>query len=257
MARSVADAALLLSAIAGPDPGNPLSIHEDGARFAAPLERDFKNVRMAWWTDLGGIPVEPAVRQVVDANRGVFESLGCSVEDAEPDFAGVDLAFFALRVAGGYAQNAPLVRERPEWVKDTIQYEVSAAERLTAADVGWALARQTQLYEESREFFMRYDYFVLPTTQVAPFDVNVPYPTEIDGQPMATYIDWMRTCWYVSLMANPAISVPAGFTPAGLPVGLQIVGRHRDEWSLLQIAHAFEQVTGHGRRRSQVVTTLS
>ena len=90
---------------------------------------------------------------------------------------------------------------------------------------------------------------MLPVTQVAPFAVSTPYPTEINGTPMRTYIDWMRSCWYITFMSNPAISVPAGFTPAGLPVGIQIVARHRDEWSLLQLAHAFEQATGHGRRR--------
>jgi amidase len=86
-------------------------------------------------------------------------------------------------------------------------------------------------------------------TQVVPFDVEVPYPTKIGDSPMATYVDWMRSCSYITLMANPAISVPAGFTPSGLPVGIQIVGRHRDDWSVLQIAHAFEQATGHGKRR--------
>ena len=110
------------------------------------------------------------------------------------------------------------------------------------------------MYDQSRTFFERYDYFVLPVTQVSPFDVNTPYPTEIAGQPMATYLDWMRSCWYVSFMANPAISVPAGFTPSGLPVGLQIVGRHRDERSVLQIAHAFEQATRHGLRRPPLTT---
>ncbi len=109
------------------------------------------------------------------------------------------------------------------------------------------------MYDQSREFFGHYDYFVLPVTQVAPFDVNTPYPTRIDGTPMNTYIDWMRSCWYVSFMANPAISVPAGFTESGLPVGLQIVGRHRDEWSVLQIAHAFEQATLHGKRRPSIL----
>ena len=105
------------------------------------------------------------------------------------------------------------------------------------------------MYEQSRQFFERYDYFVLPVTQVSPFDVNVPYPTQINGMPMTTYVDWMRSCWYITFMANPAMSVPAGFTSTGLPVGLQIVGRHRDEWSLLQMAYAFEQATRHGARR--------
>ena len=115
------------------------------------------------------------------------------------------------------------------------------------------MTRQAALYEESRQFFERYDYFVLPVTQVSPFDVDVPYPTQVAGTPMGTYIDWMRSCWYVSFMSNPAISVPAGFTAAGLPVGIQIVGRHRGEWSLLQLAHAFEQATQHGQRRPGVV----
>jgi len=154
-----------------------------------------------------------------------------------------------LRYAANYSQNAPLVRQRAEWVKDTIKYEVSEAERLTAADVGRALSRQTQMYDQSRQFFEKYDYFILPVTQVAPFDINVPYPTTIAGAAMASYIDWMRSCWYVTFMSNPAISVPAGFTPAGLPVGIQIVGRHHDEWSVLQLAHAFEQATHHGKRR--------
>jgi amidase len=252
MARTVADAALFLAAIAGADPRSPLSIQEDGGRFAAPLGRDFKGVRVAWWRGLGGIPFEPEVRRVVDAGRAVFEGLGCVVEEAEPDFAGVDHAFPTLRYASNHAQYAELVRQRPEWVKDTIKFEVTEAERASAADVGRALARQARMYDQSRQLFERYDYFVLPVTQVAPFDVTSPFPTRIGDTPMTTYIDWMRSCWYVTFMANPAISVPAGFTETGLPVGVQIVGRHRDEWSVLQLAHAFEQATGHGGRRPAV-----
>jgi amidase len=249
MARSVADVALFLSAIAGPDPRSPLSIVEDPARFRAPLGRNFKGVRVAWWRGLGGIPVEPEVRRVIEANRRVFESLGCRVEDAEPDFEGVDQAFPAVRYAANHPRYAPLVRQRPDWVKDTIRYEVAEAERQTAADIGRALARQGRMYDQSRQFFERYEYFVLPVTQVSPFDVNVPYPTEIAGTPMTNYVDWMRSCWYVTFMSNPAISVPAGFTEGGLPVGIQIVGRHRDDWSVLQMAHAFEQATQHGKKR--------
>ena len=249
IARTVADVALFFSAIAGPDPRSPLSLEDDPARFRAPLDRNFKGVRVAWWRGLGGVPFEPEIRRIVDANRRVFEDLGCIVEDAEPDFAGVDEAFPLLRYTGNYAQYAPLVRERPEWVKDTIKFEVAQAERAGAADVGRALARQARMYDQSREFFERYQYFILPVTQVEPFDVNTPYPTAIAGTPMTSYIDWMRSCWYVTMMSNPAMSVPAGFSATGLPVGLQIVGRHRDEWSLLQLAHAFEQVTRHGGRR--------
>jgi amidase len=253
IARTVADVALFLSAMAGPDPRSPLSIQEDGARFMAPLERSFKGVRVAWWRGLGGIPFEPEIRRVVDGNRKVFEDLGCIVEEAEPDFTGVDEAFPLLRFAANHPNYAPLIRQRPDWVKDTIKFEVAQAERASGADVGRALARQARMYDQSRQFFERYEYFILPVTQVEPFDVNTPYPTEIAGTAMATYIDWMRSCWYVTMMSNPAISVPGGFTVSGLPVGLQIVGRHRDEWSILQLAHAFEQVTLHGKRRPSLL----
>jgi amidase len=254
MARSVADVALLLSVMAGPDPRNPITIQEDSARFRAPLQRNFKGVRVAWWKGLGGIPFEPEIRAVVDANRRVFESLGCITEDAEPDFTGVAEAFPILRYAANYSQNSELVRKNPDWVKDTIKYEVAEAERLTAADIGRAIARQTRMYEQSRQLFEKYDYFVLPVTQVAPFDVTVPYPTSVAGTPMTTYIDWMRSCWYVTFMANPAMSVPAGFTASKLPVGIQIVGRHHDEWSLLQLAYAFEQATHHGRTHPAILS---
>ena len=147
------------------------------------------------------------------------------------------------------------MKQRPEWVKDTIKYEVGGGRAADRARTSGARSRaRRRCIDQSREFFERYDYFVLPVTQVAPFDVSVPYPTEVAGVAMATYIDWMRSCWYVTIMANPAISVPAGFTAAGLPVGLQIVGRHRDDWSVLQLAHAFEQATRHGAKRPPIVT---
>jgi amidase len=254
IARTVADVALFLSVLAGPDPRGPLSIDEDPARFRGPLGRSFKGTRVAWWRGLGGIPFEPEIRRVVDGSRKVFEELGCIVEEAEPDFSGVDEAFPTLRFAANHPTYAPLVRQRPDWVKETIKFEVEQAERATGADLGRAQGRQTRMYDQSRQFFERYDFFVLPVTQVLPFDVDTPYPTVINGEAMATYLDWMRSCWYVTMMANPALSVPAGFSTSGLPVGLQIVGRHRDEWNLLQIGHAFEQATRHGARLPPLLT---
>ena len=248
IARTVADVALFLSAIAGPDPRSPLTLQEDPARFRQPLARDFKGVRVAWWQGLGGIPFESEIRRVIDGNRKVFADLGCTVEDAEPDFSGVDEAFPVLRYVANHPRYAPLVRQRADWVKDTIKFEVAEAERVTGDAIGRALARQARMYDQSRQFFERYEYFILPVTQVEPFDVKTPYPTTIAGTAMPTYIDWMRSCWYITMMSNPAISVPGGFSAAGLPVGLQIVGRHRDDWSVLQLAHAFEQATLHGRR---------
>ena len=252
MARSVADAALFLSVLAEPDPRNPTALSGDPARFAGRLDRSFKGTRVAWYKDLGGIPFEPEVRRVTEDGRRVLESLGCIVEEAEPDFTGVDEAFPTLRHLSYHTRFAAMAKQRPEWIKDTIHWEIREAERQGAADVARAVARQDQLYAEVQAFFSRYDYFVLPVTQVEPFDVTIAYPTSVAGVAMQTYIDWMRSCWYVTLMANPAISVPAGFTSSRRPVGLQIVGRHRDDWSVLQLAHAFERATEHGLRRPAV-----
>jgi len=249
MGRSVADVALLLSVMAGGEFRTPLALTEDGVRFAAPLGRDFRGVRVAWWRGLGGIPFERDVVSAVNATRSVFEQLGCVVEEAEPNFEGVDEAFPTLRHLSYHSEYAAMAKQRPEWIKDTIHWEIREAERQTSADVGRASARQARAYADSRQFFERYEYFVLPVTQVMPFDVNIAYPTSVAGTPMSTYIDWMRSCWYVTFLANPAISVPAGFSSGGLPVGLQIVGRHRADWSVLQLAHAFEQTTGHGKKR--------
>jgi amidase len=253
MARSVADVALFLSVLAAPDAMNPTVLADDPARFARRLDRTFKGTRIAWYKDLGGLPFEPEIRRVVGDTRRAFESLGCVVEEAEPDFAGVGDAFPTLRHLSYHARFAAMAKQRPEWIKDTIHWEIAEAERQSAADVARAAARQDQLYAQVQTFFKRYDYFVLPVTQVEPFDVTIPYPTSVAGVPMQTYIDWMRSCWYVTFMANPAISVPAGFTNTGLPVGLQIVGRHRDDWSVLQLAHAFETATKFGQRRPAVV----
>ncbi len=246
MGRSVADVALLLSAIAGPDPRSPIALGDPGGRFAAPLDRDFTNVRIAWWTDLGGVPVDRRVRTVVDAQRGVFESIRCRVEHAEPDFTGADEIFKVLRGMSFVTNYSELVENHPGEVKDTILWEVERGRRLTAHDVGNAEMPRTALFHRMREFMATHEFFVLPTVQVPPFSVEQPYPPEIDGVAMSTYIDWMKSCYYITITGLPAISVPCGLTEDGLPVGLQIVARHHDDWGLLQIAHAFEQAVSGG-----------
>jgi amidase len=249
MARTVADVALFLSAIAGPDARSPIAIAEPGDRFARPLERGFKGVRIAWYRDLGGVPFDRRVRAVVDAQRKVFDGLGCIVEQAEPDFTEADSVFKTLRAWSFEAQHGDNLRAHRAEFKDTIQWEVDRGARLTGPEVSRAEVKHAALWSGFQTFLQRYEYFVLPVTQVPAFDVRQPYPTEVEGMKMDTYIDWMKSCYYISATGNPAISVPCGFTPEGLPVGLQIVGRHQDEWSVLQLAHVFEQATAgsHGR----------
>jgi amidase len=244
MARSVADVALLLGAIAGPDRRSPIALRDPGAAFSAPLGRDFKGVRVAWWRNLGGLPVDPRVRHAVNTERRVFESLGCNVEDAEPDFADFDEVFKTLRAMAFLTGVADRVGPHRDQVKETILWEIDRAERLTPGEIARAETKRTELYHRMRQFMDGYEFFVLPVTQVPPFDVTQPYVTEIDGVAMETYIDWMKSCYFISIVGNPAISVPCAFTPEGLPVGLQIVARHQDDWGLLQMAHAFEQAVG-------------
>jgi len=252
LGRSVADLAFVLSTIAGPDSRAPLSINEPGEHFARPLERSFQGVRVAWFKDLGGVPFDPRVRAVVDAHRKTFESLGCVVEQAEPDFAPAESAFRILRAWNSANTNGPRLHEYPDAFKDTLKGEIEEGLRLTGADVARAETAHGQLWRSFQAFLEKYEYFVLPTTQLPPFDVNTPYPTEIAGVKFDNYIDWMKSCWYISATGNPAASVPGGFTPEGLPVGVQIVGRDKEDFSVLQIAHAFEQATGFGKRHPAI-----
>jgi amidase len=252
LGRSVADLALVLSTIAGPDPRVPLSINEPGELFARPLDRSFKGVRVAWFKDLGGIPFDPRVRAVLDGHRKTFESLGCIVDEAEPDFAPAEIAFRTLRAWNSANAYGALLKEQPDAFKDTLKGEIEEGLQLTGEDVVRAETAHGQLWRRFQAFLEKYEYFVLPTTQLPPFDVNTPYPTEIAGVMFNNYIDWMKSCWYISATGNPAASVPGGFTPDGLPVGVQIVGRNKEDFSVLQMAHAFEQATGFGKKHPNI-----
>jgi len=185
----------------------------------------------------------------VDGQRKIFENLGCVLEQAEPDFSGADFAFKTLRAWNSATTHGERIHTHRGAYKETLLHEIEAGLRLTAADIARAETLHGQLWRRFQAFLGNYEFFVLPTTQVPPFDVNQPYPTEVNGVRMESYIDWMKTCWYISIVGNPAISVPAGFTKEGLPVGLQIVGRHHADFSVLQVAHAFEQATHIGQKR--------
>lgn len=253
MARTVSDAALMLGAISGPDPRSPVSLSEPGTVFAHPPERDFTGVRVAWSRNLGGLPVDPSVTAVLDERRGDFDSLGCIVDDADPDFTGADEAFKTWRAWYYELAFGDLLDDNRGKLKSTVVSEIEAGRRLGGPELGEAERRRTELYHRMRAFMERYEFLILPVTQVPPFDVEQRYVTEIDGVELETYIDWMRSCYYVTATGLPAISVPCGFTPEGLPVGVQIVGRYRDDLGVLQLARAFEAATGFGSRRPPIV----
>lgn len=246
MARSVDDAALLLSVLAGPDVRCPFALETPGAHFNVPLDRDLSGTRIAFSADLGGLPVDPRVREVIARAPAVLEQIGCVVEEACPDFAGADAAFNAWR-AWIYEQAlGELLAEHRSELKDTLVWNIEQGRRLTGPDIAAVERDRAALDSRVAEFMQRFDFLALPVSQVPPFGVEQEYPAEIDGIPMHTYIDWMRSCSRISVLALPAISVPCGFTEDGLPVGLQLVGRPRDDLGVLQLAHAFEQASQVG-----------
>jgi len=248
MARSAADVAFFLGAIAGPDDRAPLALREPASVFAPPLDRDLRGVRIAWHKGLG-LPFEPEVLRVVDGQRAVFESLGCIVEEDEPDLSGAHEAFLAYRAWMYEMRLGELYRGQPKAFKDTVASDIERGLKLSASDLGRAEVLRTQVYHRMRVFFEKYDCFMLPVSQVAPFDIDQQFVTNIAGVELPTYLDWMKSCYLISVPGNPAISVPAGFTNSGLPVGMQIVGPHAGERGILEIAHALEKATGLGKRR--------
>ena len=252
MARSVEDVALLLSVLSGPDPRASISLEDPGSIFSRPLKRNFRGIRIAWSRNLGRYPVEPVVNEVCDRARPIFAELGCEVEDGEPDFRDADEIFQVLR-SRAYAQTRgeDLKRHR-DLIKDTVVWNIKQGLKLTALDLERAEAKQQQLNGRVKVFMENYEFLILPVSQVAPFPVEIDWVREINGTRMETYIDWMATCYAITVTGLPAISVPCGFTNDGLPVGLQIVGRHQCEFDVLQLAFAFEQATQHGKTRPAI-----
>jgi amidase len=252
MARSVGDVAFLLSIVAGADARDPIAYASRPGEFAGSLERAFKGTRLAWCPDLGGLPLDRRVRDVLSAQRKTFEDLGCVVDDACPEFGNVDEIFFILRAWASWNVYGPLLREHRPQIKAEAVWEIEQGALLSGEDVARALMAQGQLLERIRKFQDQYEFVICAVNQVPPFDAAMTWPRDIDGTPMDTYISWMKSAYWISTTCRPAISVPAGFTSDGLPVGIQIVGRYRDDLNVLKLAFAFEQSTRTGLRRPSI-----
>ena len=252
MARSVQDLALAMAAMSGPDDRSPISLEAPGEIFLNPLARSFKGCKIAFSANLGGLPIEPEVARVVESSRAVFQEIGCEVINDEPDIAEADEIFMLWRAWRTELRITPLLKEHRAQIKDTVIWNAAQGLPITGPQLARAEAKRTELYQRMREFFKKYEFLVLPVTQVAPFSIKEEYPAQVNGIKMNTYIDWQKTCYLISALGNPAISVPAGFTESGLPVGIQIVGRHRDDFGILQLAHAFEQKTLFAQRKPPI-----
>jgi len=252
MARSVQDLALAMAAMSGPDDRSPISLEAPGEIFLNPLARSFKGCKVAFSANLGGLPVEPEVVRVVESSRAVFQEIGCDVVNDEPDIAEADEIFMLWRAWRTELRITPLLKEHRAQIKDTVIWNAEQGLPITGPQLARAEAKRTELYHRMREFFKKYEFLVLPVTQVAPFSIEEEYPAQVNGIKMNTYIEWQKTCYLISALGNPAMSVPAGFTESGLPVGIQIVGRHRDDFGILQLAHAFEQKTLFAQRKPPI-----
>src|SRR5262249_40706504 len=234
MGRSVDDVAFLLGVMTGKE---------------WPVEGDVSGARVAWSLDLGRLPLDPRVRDGLTAARTTFDAMGHPVDDACPDLTGADEVFLTLRRKRSFTNLnrffwADRRRMKPEAVE-----EIERGAALTAADVASAEATHRKLLSRLAKFFETHRFLVCAVNQVPPFDAMLAWPRNIDGVPMEHYTAWMKSAYWISTTLGPAISVPAGFTAEGLPVGVQIVGRRGDDLGVLQIAHAFEQRTGFSKRR--------
>ncbi len=252
MARTVSDTAFLLSVMAGADPRDPGCYPSDPTIFRGSLEHSFRGTHVAWCPDLGGLPLDPQVRAVLDGQRKTFETLGCVVEDADPDLGGADSIFLTIRAFRSAAVYGPLMARYRNQMKPEAIAEVESGLALTSADVAQAMIRHGQLLDRVRRFQEKYEFILCAVNQVPPFDATLDWPRTINGVKMDHYVAWMKSAYWITATYRPAISVPAGFTPEGLPVGIQIVGRYRDDLAVLRLAHALEQATGFGRKRPPI-----
>lgn len=260
MARNVPDLALLLSVQAGFDARLPLTHRQDDAtRFSASLERDFRGARIGWLGNLGGhLATEPGVLDVCTQALGHFETLGCVVEEVTPayDFERLWRAWLDLRSFTVAGNNAALYRDpdKHKLLKPEAIWEIERGLALSGPDVFRAAVDRSAWYQVVRQLLDSYDFLVLPSAQVFPFDADMDWPKAIDGRAMDTYHRWMEVVIPATVAGLPALSVPAGFGACGRPMGIQILGPTQADWAVLQIGHAFDLACGASRKRSALLS---
>lgn len=244
IAREVQDLALVMSVIAGPDARVPTSIMEQDVDFSVGLNRGISGLRIGWAPDVGlGLPVEPEVIAVALQALAVFADAGAIVEEGAPDLAEADQVFRQTRAFDYEFGWGELVRSQPDQVKPEVIENVALGAAQTGSDLQRLARARTSLEARTREYFDRFDLWLTPTAQTVPFPIEERWPTAVAGEPMGDYLDWMRSVCVVSAMGTPAISIPAGFTKHGLPVGIQLVAPHGGERTLLRAARAYEERT--------------
>ncbi len=258
MARTVADTALMLSVIAGPDDRSPISYDADTAAFPRAVKSpSIKGWRVAWTPDLSGlIPVDGEVAQVAERATRVFRSLGAKVESACCDFSEINDIVLGTRGLAMVANHADKLAKWKDQMQKGLVWNIEQGLRLTPEEIARAEVLRTTLWHRVRTFMETRELLILPTVAVPPFPVEQPYPTEINGKPLDNYTQWFFLTYGITLTGLPVISVPCGFTKSGLPVGLQIVGRRRQEAMVLRAAAAFEAVAPWADKIPPTVTKV-
>lgn len=242
MGRTIEDTALLFSVMAHPVGSAPADPTVDHAALRALVPAELRGLRVAYAPDLGGrVPVESDVRAVIAAAVGVLERAGAHVELACPDLDGADDAFRTLRAAEFDANWHTLLDADPDVFVDFLADNVRAGHHLSGRDVMRAYSEITRLTRAADAFFADYDVVVAPVAEVAPFPVDINWPKQVDGVAMTDYLDWMRAAWLFTPLGIPGLSLPAGFTPEGLPVGVQLLAGPGNDVGLLRSALALEQ----------------
>jgi amidase len=257
VARTVADIALTLTVMAGSDDRAPLSYEVDTAAFTRAVRApSIKGWRVAWTPDLNGlIPVDDEVVRVAWESTRVLRRLGARVDAACVDFSEVNDIIRGTRAVAMLALHADKLPDSRDRLEENLVRDIEQGLTLTARDVARSEALRSVLWHRVRTFMETRDLLVLPTVAVPPFSVEQPYLREINGKPLRDYTEWFYLTYAITLTGLPAISVPCGFTRSGLPIGLQIVGRRRQEAAVLRAAAAFEAAAPWADRRPPITST--
>jgi amidase len=253
MARNVDDIGLFLSVMAGYDPRIANSINEDSSKFIRINTPKIENLRIAYTDDLGIYPVSKQIKEGFSNIVKTFSNLGFKLENSNPDLPNVDNVFQVFRAYSFAHSHKDHIKNNKNLMKDSLIWNVEKGLNLTSLEIANAESQRLIIDKNISEFFEKYDFLILPSTSVLPFNADKEYIDNIDGKKLDTYIDWMGLCYAITVTGCPSISIPAGFSNDGLPMGVQIVGKKLDELRILEIAKLFENETKFYKTKPNII----
>ncbi|MFL2665718.1 MAG: amidase [Dehalococcoidia bacterium] len=254
MGRQVIDILLQLVSMSGYEKFSPSSFDDSTIRLENSLNRNFNGTKIAWSQNLNNRPIEPEIYDNFMYQKNIFEKIGCEITDDEPDLSDSDEIFQTYRAYSYTLKHKEHIEKNADKVKDTILWNYNQGNKMSAYDMAKAESLRTKLWKNIMTFFEKYDYLIMPVTSVPPFSVEKEYVDEINGVKLKTYLDWMWPCYTISVTGLPSISVPSGFTDSGLPIGLQIIGKPKKDFSVLELAQSYENITEFYKLKPDFIT---